>query len=69
MGFFRFRRSICIAPWLRVNVSKSGASTSVGQREAYEIGFGHAVQLQVFQLVPRDRAPRRTLLTRAMILL
>jgi hypothetical protein len=29
MGF-RFRRSLRIAPWLKINVSKSGISESVG---------------------------------------
>jgi hypothetical protein len=33
MGF-RFRRSIKIAPGIRLNVSKSGVSTSIGKRGA-----------------------------------
>jgi hypothetical protein len=32
---FRFRRSIRIAPGIRVNVSKSGLSTSIGGRGAH----------------------------------
>jgi hypothetical protein len=35
MGFLRFRRSIRIGPGLRVNLSKSGVSTSVGRRGAW----------------------------------
>jgi Protein of unknown function (DUF4236) len=34
MGFFRFRRSIKIAPGVRINLSKSGVSTSIGTRGA-----------------------------------
>jgi Protein of unknown function (DUF4236) len=40
MGFFRFRRSIRILPGVRVNLSKSGVSTSVGVRGA-QVTFGH----------------------------
>ena len=40
MGF-RFRRRISIGPGLRLNVSKSGVSTSVGTRGAwFTIGHG-----------------------------
>ena len=35
MGFLRFRRSIRIGPGLRVNLSKSGVSTSIGRRGAW----------------------------------
>ena len=35
MGFLRFRRSFRIAPGLRVNLSKSGVSTSIGRRGAW----------------------------------
>lgn len=35
MGFFRFRRTFKIAPGLRVNLSKSGISGSVGKRGAW----------------------------------
>lgn len=38
MGF-RFRRSIRLAPGLRINLSKSGASVSVGHRGA-SMNFG-----------------------------
>jgi hypothetical protein len=39
---FRFRRSIRIAPDIRLNVSKSGLSTTVGRRGAHvTIGHGH----------------------------
>ena len=31
-GYFRFRRSIRVLPFLRLNVSKSGLSTSIGGR-------------------------------------
>jgi hypothetical protein len=42
MGF-RFRRRISIGPGLRLNVSKSGISTSVGTRGAWlTIGHGKA---------------------------
>ncbi len=34
MGFFRFRRTIHIGPGLRINLSESGVSTSVGHRGA-----------------------------------
>jgi hypothetical protein len=34
MGFFRFRRSFKIAPGVRINLSKSGVSTSLGTRGA-----------------------------------
>jgi Protein of unknown function (DUF4236) len=41
MGFLRFRYRIGIAPWLRLNVSKSGLSTSVGRRGLwFTIGHG-----------------------------
>jgi len=39
MGF-RFRRSIRILPGIRLNVSKSGVSTSVGVRGAH-VTLGH----------------------------
>jgi hypothetical protein len=32
MGYFRFRRSFKLFPALRVNLSKSGVSTSIGRR-------------------------------------
>ena len=35
MGFLCFRRSFKIAPVLRVNLSKSGLSTSIGKRDAW----------------------------------
>jgi hypothetical protein len=39
---FRFRRSIRIAPGLRLNLSKSGVSASVGGRGAHvTVGHGH----------------------------
>ena len=34
MGFFPFHRTIHIGPGLRINLSKSGVSTSVGHRGA-----------------------------------
>jgi hypothetical protein len=34
MGFFRIRRSIRLAPGVRLNLSKSGVSTSIGPRGA-----------------------------------
>lgn len=34
MGFFRIRRSIRLAPGIRLNLSKSGVSTSIGPRGA-----------------------------------
>jgi hypothetical protein len=34
MGFFRLRRTIHIGPGLRINLSESGVSTSVGHRGA-----------------------------------
>lgn len=37
---FRFRRSIQLAPGLRLNVSKSGLSASVGKRGAH-VTLGH----------------------------
>ena len=40
MGFFRFRRSIKIAPGVRINLSKSGVSTSIGTRGAH-VTVGH----------------------------
>lgn len=40
MGFFRFRRSVKIAPGVRLNVSKSGVSTSIGPRGA-KVTIGH----------------------------
>jgi Protein of unknown function (DUF4236) len=40
MGFFRFRRSFKIAPGVRINLSKSGVSTSVGVRGAH-VTLGH----------------------------
>ena len=35
MGFFRFSRRFRITPGLRINVSKSGVSESVGRRGAW----------------------------------
>jgi Protein of unknown function (DUF4236) len=35
MGFLRFRRTFKIVPGLRLNLSKSGVSTSVGRRGAW----------------------------------
>lgn len=32
MGFFRFRRSFRIAPGIRLNLSKTGISTSLGRK-------------------------------------
>jgi hypothetical protein len=32
MGFFRFRRSFRVVPGVRLNLSKTGVSTSVGRR-------------------------------------
>src|SRR5450631_2506496 len=40
MGFFRFRRSIKLFPGVRINLSKSGASTSIGVRGAH-VTVGH----------------------------
>jgi hypothetical protein len=34
MGFLRFRRTIGLAPWLRMSVRKTGISTSIGKRGA-----------------------------------
>ncbi|MDE2079955.1 MAG: DUF4236 domain-containing protein [Burkholderiales bacterium] len=34
MGFFRIRRSIRLAPGIRLNLSKSGVSTSIGPHGA-----------------------------------
>jgi hypothetical protein len=31
MGFFRFRRSIKLFPGVRINLSKTGVSTSIGR--------------------------------------
>lgn len=39
MGAFRFRRTIKIAPGVRLNISKTGVSTSVGVRGA-NVTFG-----------------------------
>ena len=68
---FRFRRSIRIAPGIRLNLGKSGVSTSVGERGAHvTLGHGHTrttVGLPGTGLsyTPRrrragDDAPRRT---------
>jgi hypothetical protein len=35
MGFLRFRRSFRIGPGLRINLSKSGVSESIGRRGAW----------------------------------
>ncbi len=35
MGFFRFRSSFKVAPGVRLNLSKTGVSTSVGRRGAW----------------------------------
>jgi hypothetical protein len=35
VGFFRFRRSFKVAPGVRINLSKSGVSTSIGTRRAH----------------------------------
>jgi hypothetical protein len=40
MGYFRFRRSIRILPFLRLNIGKRGVSTSIGVRGAH-ITVGH----------------------------
>ncbi len=39
MGHFRFRRTIKIAPGVRLNIGKTGVSTSVGVRGA-NVTFG-----------------------------
>lgn len=42
MGFLRFRRSVRILPGVRVNVGKTGISTSIGGRGArVTLGHGH----------------------------
>lgn len=40
MGYFRFRRSIRVLPFLRLNIGKRGVSTSIGGRGAH-ITVGH----------------------------
>ena len=35
MGFFRFRRSVRILPGVRLNIGKTGVSTSIGGRGAH----------------------------------
>src|SRR5450755_3950190 len=40
MGFFRFRRSLKLAPGVRINLSKSGVSSSIGVRGAH-VTVGH----------------------------
>jgi hypothetical protein len=42
MGFFRFRRSFRVVPGVRLNLSKTGVSTSIGRRGLW------------FTLGPRD---------------
>ena len=41
MGYFRFRKAISILPGVKVNLSKTGVSTSVGGKGAtFNIGHG-----------------------------
>jgi hypothetical protein len=40
MGYFRFRKSISILPGVKVNLSKTGVSTSVGGKGA-TLNIGH----------------------------
>jgi hypothetical protein len=40
MGFIRFRRSVRILPRVRLNVGKTGVSTSIGGRGAH-VTLGH----------------------------
>jgi hypothetical protein len=40
MGYFRFRRSIRLFPGVRLNIGKTGVSTSLGVRGAH-ITVGH----------------------------
>jgi hypothetical protein len=73
MGFLRFRRSFRIAPGLRVNLSKSGVSTSIGRRGAWftigprgtretigvpGTGLGYTEQQRVGEPTPASEAPR-----------
>jgi hypothetical protein len=40
MGYFRFRKSISVLPGVKVNLSKTGVSTSVGGKGA-TLNIGH----------------------------
>jgi hypothetical protein len=40
MGYFRFRRTLQIMPGIRLNLSRSGVSTSIGVRGAH-VTIGH----------------------------
>gem|GEM_PF-5227109 len=40
MGYFRFRRTVKILPGIRLNLSRSGVSTSIGVRGAH-VTLGH----------------------------
>ena len=42
MGYFRFRKTISVLPGVKLNLSKTGVSTSVGGKGAtLNIGHGH----------------------------
>jgi len=41
MGYFRFRKTISVLPGVKVNLSKTGVSTSVGGKGAtFNVGHG-----------------------------
>ena len=44
MGYFRFRRSIGVLPGVKVNLSKTGVSTSVGGKGA-TLNVGHGKKM------------------------
>ena len=74
MGYLRFRRSIRIAPGIRLNVGKRGISTSVGVRGFHETvhisgarrtsigipGTGLSYIAQTSTARPRTRTARRS---------
>jgi hypothetical protein len=43
MGYFRFRKTISILPGVKINLSKTGVSTSVGGKGA-TLNVGHGKQ-------------------------
>ena len=47
MGYFRFRKTVSVLPGVKVNLSKTGLSTSVGGKGA-TLNVGHGKRMVTF---------------------
>jgi hypothetical protein len=66
MGYFRFRKSIPILPGVRVNLSKTGVSTSVGGHGA-TLNLGHGKRMVTLG-IPGTGLSYRTPMSSALVL-